>query len=287
MTPEEAKADKKEEAKKAAKKIEEQGPISITSLHPKLAKLGAPFKSSKAVKLSEIDADYVVACVKHTFLQNVVFQFNITNKVATQKLGNVTVEMDMQDVEGISDQYSEIAIPALDYETTGSAFLVFDKAADVFPIGKIANVLKYSISERDPETGEASTETEDDDFQLEDLRLSITDYVADATVNFKDAWEAAKDNELQRSVKTVTKTELQSAIDKFIAKSGLTSLNDKKVPPKKNSHTVYLAGQLSSNDQVLVAAQLTEENGGVITKIAVRSFNAKLAADVMSVLEKK
>lgn len=44
---------------------------------PEFAKLGALFKSSEPVQLTESETEYVVNCVKHVFPEHVVFQVKI------------------------------------------------------------------------------------------------------------------------------------------------------------------------------------------------------------------
>ncbi len=46
---------------------------------PQFAKLGPLFRSSKSVRLTESESEYVVTCVKHIFSEHVVFQFTCTN----------------------------------------------------------------------------------------------------------------------------------------------------------------------------------------------------------------
>lgn len=76
---------------------------SLLSKIPQLAELGKPFKSSRAVQLTDSDFDYVVNCIKHVYEKNIVFQFNITNNVETQQLERVGVKMDLSGTEGLKE----------------------------------------------------------------------------------------------------------------------------------------------------------------------------------------
>ncbi len=51
---------------------------------PEFAALGPLFKSSDIVELTEAETEYVVQCVKHTFNNHVVLQFNCTNTLQDQ-----------------------------------------------------------------------------------------------------------------------------------------------------------------------------------------------------------
>ena len=62
---------------------------------PEFASLGALFKSSDSVELTEAETEYVVQCVKHTFLNHIVLQFNCTNTLQDQ----VIIALISQDFE--------------------------------------------------------------------------------------------------------------------------------------------------------------------------------------------
>ena len=51
---------------------------------PEFAALGPLFKSSDNVELTEAETEYVVQCVKHTFNNHIVLQFNCTNTLQDQ-----------------------------------------------------------------------------------------------------------------------------------------------------------------------------------------------------------
>lgn len=256
---------------------------------PQIANLGVPLKSSKPTKLSEIDGDYVVNCFKHIFKDHIVFQFQCTNKVESQLLRDVTVEMDISALsQGLSNEFIEVRATRLPYDCTESVYLSFARDPNSLSLGKVSNTLKFKASEVDTETGESLDDADEDEFALEDIKLTIGDYLCDQQqqhqANFKESWEQWKEQETMGQIKNAGVKDAQSAIDKFIEKSGLSAINDKKVPPKKNQHTVYLAGGLPTGETALVIAQVTVEESGSTVKVAVRAESSNLAKGVLDFL---
>eukprot|EP00948_MAST-09A_sp_MAST-9A-sp1_P003290 g3290.t1 len=62
---------------------------------PEFKNLGQHTHSSQRVALTEMESEYIVTCVKHFFANGfVVFQFDVTNTVERQILGNVSLSME-------------------------------------------------------------------------------------------------------------------------------------------------------------------------------------------------
>ena len=64
---------------------------------PELWQLGNQFSSSKPVRLTESKAEYTVTAIKHMFTGYVVLQFDCTNTLPDQILGNVQVDLKVAD----------------------------------------------------------------------------------------------------------------------------------------------------------------------------------------------
>jgi coatomer protein complex subunit gamma len=85
-------------AKAAAEKASKQDAYSERLLAiPEFAHLGTLFKSSASLDLTEADTEYVVKCVKHTFSNYIVFQFDCVNTLNDQLLEKVSVKLDSSD----------------------------------------------------------------------------------------------------------------------------------------------------------------------------------------------
>lgn len=71
-------------------------PFFVSSLLPLVVFLQL-FNSSASVNLTEDEAEYCVAVVKHIFPEHIIFQFTIKNTMEEQQLEDVEVHMDMGD----------------------------------------------------------------------------------------------------------------------------------------------------------------------------------------------
>ena len=66
---------------------------------PEFAGLGTLLKSSMPVKLTEDEVEYTVQCIKHTFGEHMVLQFNVNNTIDDQLLKNVQVALELEEEE--------------------------------------------------------------------------------------------------------------------------------------------------------------------------------------------
>ena len=87
--------------------------------------LGPLFKSSEAVQLTEAETEYVVRCVKHTFAQHMVFQFDCTNTLNDQLLQKVSAADTSTPASGFLHPRVRVQGGgyAADTSTPGSGFL--------------------------------------------------------------------------------------------------------------------------------------------------------------------
>lgn len=94
---------------------------------PRFARLSPLFKSSAPVELTEAETEYMVRCVKHTFLNYIVLQFDCTNTLNDQLLEgvNVVVEGEGWEVE------TSIPCPSLPYSQMGSCYSLLPIPQDI------------------------------------------------------------------------------------------------------------------------------------------------------------
>ncbi|KAL0487523.1 coatomer subunit gamma [Acrasis kona] len=151
----------------------QESPLSALNKVPQLAKMGVPKKSSKAIALTEADADYSVVCVKHVFEDFIVFQFNVKNNVQQQKLKNLHVEMNVKSADGLEDDIMIEAL-SLPFNATASTFVrmkISEPGAQ--PVGKLSNTLMFSACEADAESDD---EGDMDESDLNDIKVEADDY---------------------------------------------------------------------------------------------------------------
>uniref|UniRef100_A0A7S3VL87 Coatomer subunit gamma n=1 Tax=Dunaliella tertiolecta TaxID=3047 RepID=A0A7S3VL87_DUNTE len=221
---------------------------------PQLASLGSVFKSTSPVRLTEEDTEYNIFCIKHIFEEHVVFQFDCTNTISEQVLENVSVAMDLSEMEGFEDE-GVVPLRAMPLKGVGHTFSILRKAPGSLPVGELTNILRFTVKEIDPSTGEVEEEGYADEYQLEDLEVSAADYMKPVMVpNFRKAWEEMPaDFEQGDEYGLGPRKDLQEAVEAVMGILGMQACEGTEaVPPNARSHTVLLSGFLVGHQQVLV-----------------------------------
>jgi len=243
---------------------------------PELASLGRVFRSAPPVPLTESETEYVVSCVKHILADHVVLQFTVQNTIEDQRLDNVSVSIDCGD----TDRYEvigEIPAASISYGATESCFALLqrDQAQSLANAGFPCE-LHFTVVQVDPATGEEEGDSFEEEYPLEDLDISSSDFMAKVTVpDFRSSWE-----ELGNDYEVLEKFALQfKKIDEGVLSVidllGMQACDGTAVI-KPNSggkpHMLHLSGVFVGGMSVLARAQVgVEKSGGVVLKIAVRS----------------
>merc|ERR1740131_892710 len=140
-------------------------------------------------------------------------------------------------------------------------------------VASMTAALKFTVKDCDPATGEPdSDEGYDDEYPLEDLDISVADYVQRVMKgNFGAAWEElGQENELEDTFSLPFKT-LEEAVKNIVIYLGLQPCErSDKVPEGKSSHTLLLSGVFRGGHQVLVRTKLALSDG-VAMQLTVRS----------------
>lgn len=160
-------------------------------LIPELKAHGSVLKSSPVVELTESETEYVVSVVKHIFKEHIVLQYTVKNTLPSTVLEDVSVVATPDDEEALEEDF---IIPAAKLETDipGTIYVSFRKLAgeSSFPASSFTNILKFTSKEIDPSTNTPEEVGYDDEYQVEDLDLSGSDYVVPAFAgNFSHIWE--------------------------------------------------------------------------------------------------
>jgi coatomer subunit gamma len=258
------------------KKVETVDPAAVIYAIPELASLGRAFRSSLPVHLTETETEYVVTCTKHIFPSHVVLQFAVQNTIDNQRLDNVSVLVD-------DSASGEIACPSIKYGETKNCFTILERNSDA-PLGPshFTCELRFTVTEVDPATGEEEGNSYEEEYPLEDLEISTSDFMAKVTSpDFRKAWEAiGNDNEVLEKFALQFKT-LEDAVTAVIDFLGMQPCDGtatvKATAPGK-PHMLHLSGVFVTGQQVLSRAQIALQSaGGVILKIAVRSDDAEVS----------
>lgn len=240
---------------------------------PEFSNLGPLFKSSTTpVELTEQETEYVVRCIKHTFSHYIVFQFDCINTLNDQILEAVTVQMESVDSFEI---LKTIPCPSLPYNQPGTTYALVRLPDDQTVVtGTFSCSLKFTVKDCDPNTGEPDDEGYPDEYVLEDIEVSVGDHVQRVMKpNFGASWEeVGVTNELEDTFVLSTVKTLEEAVKNIIQYLGMQPCErSDKVPPNKNSHSLFLAGVFRGGHDALVRAKLALADSGVTMQLTVRS----------------
>jgi coatomer subunit gamma len=158
---------------------------------PEFKRYGGVLKSSLVVELTESETEYVVTVVKHIFKEHIVLQYEVKNTLPDTVLEEVSVLATPSEEEELEEDFI-LPTAKLVTDEPGTIYVSFKKVngESSFPASSFTNVLKFSTKEIDPTTGEPEESGYDDEYQVEDLELTGSDYVIPTFAgNFNHIWE--------------------------------------------------------------------------------------------------
>lgn len=104
---------------------------------PEIAAFGTLFKSSNRIAMTESETEYTVSCIKHTFANHVVFQFDCINTLNDQLLEDVEMVMQMEEEDDSLFKVFEIPASKLEYNVQSSIYVGYERTdQDDYPVGK-------------------------------------------------------------------------------------------------------------------------------------------------------
>lgn len=158
---------------------------------PELKAYGALLKSSVPVELSESETEYVVTAVKHIFKEHIVLQYDIKNTLSDTVLEDVTVVATPSEEEALEEEFI-VPAPKLNPNESGVIYATFKKieGEQSVPVASFTNNLKFTSKEIDPTTGEPDVSGYEDEYQVNDLDLTGSDYIIPTFAgSFDHVWE--------------------------------------------------------------------------------------------------
>lgn len=166
---------------------------------PEIAAFGGVLKSSPVVELTESETEYVVSAIKHIFKEHIVIQYEIKNTLPDTVLADVTMVVTPAEEEesGLEEEFI-IPAPVLKTDEPGTVYVSFKRTADeaTYVASSFTNILKFTLKEIDPSTGEPEEGGYEDEYQLEDLDLNGADYIVPAYAgSFENIWEQSGSGE--------------------------------------------------------------------------------------------
>jgi coatomer protein complex subunit gamma len=163
-------------------------------LVPEFQDFGGLFKSSSVIELTESETEYVVTAIKHIFKEHIVLQYDVTNTLHAESIledvSVVATSSEDDDEAGLEPEFT-IPVAKLASEEPGTVYVSFKKSDESsFPVTSFTNSLKFNSKEIDPTTGEPQESGYDDEYQVEDLELTGSDYVVPTYAgSFNHIWE--------------------------------------------------------------------------------------------------
>lgn len=268
--------------------------------NPALQSLGALFKASRAIPLTENDTEYVVDAVKLVFEQHLVFRFSVRNTLPDYQLGNVYVKIglgsasDPSSVSGLT-QEALVPITSLNCNETDCVYVVFRRGNGGAPVAATFTcLLCFNLLECDPSTGDALDDKGfADEYSLEDLDVYVGDYMKPVALpKFAPKWAemdpeatGGRTFEAVETYKLTTVPNIKSAVEQLLQVLGMAPIENtaqvgnpqtpQQIVP---SHQLYLSGLFVGNIPCLSRCRmLFDPNQGVALEIAVRSTSDLLA----------
>lgn len=279
---------------------------------PELKEYGTLLKSSSPVELTERETEYVVTAIKHIFKDHIVVQYDIKNTLPDTVLEDVSVVASPSEEDESLEEDFIVPAPKLVPNEPGLVYVAFKKAGGEhdYPIASFTNVLKFTSKEIDPTTGEPEETGYEDEYQVEDLELTGSDYVVPAFAgNFDHLWEQTGANGEEASetlqlsnMKGISGkikyflfhsyrtfyliTNLCSIIDateQLITTLSLQPLEGTDVVLNNSTHSLKLYGKTVSGGKVTGLVRLAySAKSGVTTKITIRAEEEGVAAAIIT-----
>ncbi|KAJ6152539.1 hypothetical protein N7497_006858 [Penicillium chrysogenum] len=255
--------------------------------YPDIKAYGTLLKSSAPVELSESETEYVVTAVKHIFKEHIVVQYDIKNTLPDTVLENVTVVATPDEEDVLEDDFI-IPAPKLATDQPGVVYVAFKKLAgeNSVPVTSFTNVLRFTSKEIDPASGEPEDSGYDDEYQVEDLELTGSDYVIPTFAgSFDHVWEqtGANGEEESETLQLSNMKSINDATEQLISALSLQPLEGTDVALNSSTHTLKLFGKTVSGGRVASLIKMAySSKAGVTTKITVRAEEEGVAAAVIA-----
>ncbi|MCJ1410527.1 coatomer subunit gamma [Ptychographa xylographoides] len=254
---------------------------------PEMKEYGTLLKSSHVFELTESETEYVVSVVKHIFKEHVVLQYDVKNTLTETVLEDVSIIATPSDEDEVLEE--EFIIPAsrLNADEPGTVYISFRKIGDTpFAVTSFTNVLKFTSKEIDPTTGEPDQSGYEDEYEVESLELTGSDYVSPAFAgSFDHVWEqtGANGDESLETLQLANSKSLADATEQLTKALSLQPLDGTDVVLSTSTHTLKLYGKSVSGGKVAAMVRMAfSAKSGVTLKISVRSEEEGVAALIIA-----
>ncbi|KAF2150440.1 Coatomer, gamma subunit [Myriangium duriaei CBS 260.36] len=256
---------------------------------PEIAAFGGVLRSSPVVELTESETEYVVSAIKHLFKEHLVIQYDIKNTLPDTVLSDVSVictpTATEEDDSSLLEEEFTIPAPLLKTDEPGTVYIAF-RRPEGFVASSFSNSLKFTLKEIDPSTGEPEESGYDDEYEVEDLELTGSDYVLPAFAgSFDGIWsslQSDEDHEAEETLALSNAKSISDAVDALAKSLGMQPLEGTEVALSNSTHTLKLYGKTVQGGKVAAQIRMAySAKSGVTVKIQARSEDDGLAALVV------
>jgi len=170
----------------------------------------------------------------------------------------------------------------------GVVYVAFKKLGGEhsFPLTSFSNNLKFTSKEIDPTTGDPEETGYEDEYQVEDLDLTGSDYVIPAFAgSFDHVWEqtGANGNEASETFQLSNAKSIAGATEQLISALSLQPLEGTDVALSNSTHTLKLYGKTVLGGRVAATVRMAySAKSGVTTKVSVRAEEDGVADAVVA-----
>ena len=148
--------------------------------------------------------------------------------------------------------------------------------------------LRFIVKEIDPSTGECEEEGYEDEYPLEDIYMSPTDFMHAVKVsNFRNDWEELEaETEMADEYGIGCRDSLQDAVEAVIETLGMAPCEGTEaVPPNARSHVSLLHGRAVGNAKALARVNFgIDRNMEVAIKLTVRASSTDISEAIHAIV---
>ncbi|XP_076753592.1 coat protein (coatomer) gamma isoform X1 [Xylocopa sonorina] len=245
-------------------------------------------KSSSVIELTESETEYNVKCIKHTFKDLLILQFDCVNTLSDQLLEDVRVAVEPPEGYAI---VCEVPCPRLPYNEPGTTYTVLKYPEDVYAsVATIPTTLRFVARDCDPVTGVPDAEQGyNDEYMLEDLEVTLADQVRGNTNRVVDfaTWDAATSQGFTKLEETFalgpSVTSLEGAVQSLTGFLGLYAVEGtNRVLAGAAAHNLLLNGNFRNGKHILARARLALSDNQVTMQLCVLCQDPDVAELIIS-----
>lgn len=242
---------------------------------PEFAALGRPFKSCAPQDLTEAETEYTAKVIVHLHLEHVILEFICVNTLNDQLLENVFIQVDGSAASGLGGMRI-VPAPKLAYGEAVRTYVCMDRVEGEYPLGELACVMKFSVKDVDPATGEADEEGYEDEYGLDDLELTIGHLMGGLgglEGSFKSAWEAVgPEYEVAESFVLEQHDNVSEAVKAVVDMLGMEGCEGtERADERARGHVLLMGGVFVPGVRVLLHGKFVGQADGVGLELVIRS----------------